>query len=147
RLFPNDHPDVAQSLNNLAALYNSQGRYNEAEPLLIEALAMTKRLFAADHPNVATSLNNLAALYNSQGRYSQAEPLYIDALAMCQRVLGVNHPSTATIRENLTILQRQLTPLSIWKHRLGQFVLILLVILTLPFYLLWRLAKKISRNS
>ncbi|MBE9141807.1 tetratricopeptide repeat protein [Planktothrix mougeotii] len=32
-LYPGDHPDMATSLNNLAALYNSQGRYTEAEPL------------------------------------------------------------------------------------------------------------------
>ncbi len=29
-----DHPDVGTSLNNLAVLYESQGRYAEAEPLL-----------------------------------------------------------------------------------------------------------------
>jgi tetratricopeptide (TPR) repeat protein len=29
-----DHPDTATSLNNLAKLYKSQGRYGEAEPLL-----------------------------------------------------------------------------------------------------------------
>ena len=28
-----DHPDTAQSLNNLAELYDTQGRYDEAEPL------------------------------------------------------------------------------------------------------------------
>jgi hypothetical protein len=28
-----DHQDVAQSLNNLASLYHSQGRYADAEPL------------------------------------------------------------------------------------------------------------------
>ncbi|MFW9262251.1 tetratricopeptide repeat protein, partial [Nostoc sp. CALU 546] len=44
-LFTGNHPDVAGSLNNLAFLYYSQGRYNDAEPLYIEALAMTKRLF------------------------------------------------------------------------------------------------------
>ena len=33
-----DHPDVATSLNNLAALYRTQGKYEEAEPLY-------KRLF------------------------------------------------------------------------------------------------------
>ena len=27
------HPDTLTSLNNLAALYESQGRYGEAEPL------------------------------------------------------------------------------------------------------------------
>jgi Tetratricopeptide repeat. len=28
-----DHPDYAASLNNLAELYRSMGRYNDAEPL------------------------------------------------------------------------------------------------------------------
>ncbi len=35
-----DHPDVAQSLNNLAFLYEDQGRYAEAEPLYKRALAI-----------------------------------------------------------------------------------------------------------
>ncbi|MFM6265001.1 MAG: tetratricopeptide repeat protein, partial [Dolichospermum sp.] len=82
RLFTGDHPDVAQSLNNLAFLYNSQGKYTEAEPLYIQALEMRQRLFTGDHPDVATSLNNLAGLYNSQGKYTAAEPLYIQALEM-----------------------------------------------------------------
>ncbi|MFN6540077.1 MAG: tetratricopeptide repeat protein [Nostoc sp. EkiNYC01] len=146
RLFAGDHPNVATSLNNLAGLYDSQGRYSDAEPLYVEALAMRKRLFAGDHPNVTTSLNNLAFLYYSQGRYSDAEPLYSDALAMCQRVLGVNHPTTATIRENLAILQRQSTPRPIRKRPLDRFVQTLKAILILPFYLLWRLAKKLIRH-
>ena len=33
-----EHPDVATSLNNLAALYKSQGRYIDAEPLYKDAL-------------------------------------------------------------------------------------------------------------
>ncbi|MDJ0615876.1 MAG: tetratricopeptide repeat protein [Calothrix sp. MO_192.B10] len=143
RLFAGDHPNVATSLNNLAFLYRSQGRYAEAEPLYVDALEMRKRLFAGDHPNVATSLNNLALLYYSQGRYADAEPLYVDALEMCQRVLGVNHPTTVTVRENLTILQRQRTPLGILKRWLGYFVAIVLVIVILPFYLLWLLVKQI----
>ena len=28
-----DHPDTLTSVNNLAALYQAQGRYGEAEPL------------------------------------------------------------------------------------------------------------------
>ena len=57
-----EHPDVATSLNNLALLYKSQGRYTEAEPLYIQALDMIKKLLGAEHPDVATSLNNLASL-------------------------------------------------------------------------------------
>ena len=65
------HPYVATSLNNLALLYKTQGRYTEAEPLFIQALDMRKKLLGAEHPSVATSLNNLAALYEYQGRYTE----------------------------------------------------------------------------
>ena len=35
-----EHPNVAASLNNLAALYDTQGKYAEAEPLYQRALAI-----------------------------------------------------------------------------------------------------------
>jgi hypothetical protein len=34
----NDHPDTLRFMNNLAVLYQSQGRYDEAEPLHLETL-------------------------------------------------------------------------------------------------------------
>ena len=34
-----DHPEYAESLNNLALLYDSLGEYDKAEPLYIEAIA------------------------------------------------------------------------------------------------------------
>jgi tetratricopeptide (TPR) repeat protein len=100
---------LATSLNNLASLYDSQGKYSEAELLYLDALEMRRRLFTGDHPDVATSLNNLALLYNSQGKYSEAEPLYVDALAMSERTLGTNHPNTITVWDNLRHLQQQIT--------------------------------------
>lgn len=33
-----DHPDLAQSLNNLAALYNDKKQYDKAAPLYERAL-------------------------------------------------------------------------------------------------------------
>jgi tetratricopeptide (TPR) repeat protein len=139
RLFTGDHPDVATSLNNLALLYKSQGRYSEAEPLYLDALEMRKRLFTGDHPYVANSLNNLALLYRNQGKYSEAEPLYLDALAMSERVQGTNHPNTITVRNNLQILQQQLMPVPFYKRLLNN----LLIVLILPFYILWLLIKRI----
>ncbi|WP_375470802.1 tetratricopeptide repeat protein, partial [uncultured Nostoc sp.] len=88
--------DVATSLNNLAGFYHSQGRYREAEPLYLKALAMREYLFAGDHPDVATSLNNLAGFYYSQGRYREAEPLYLKALAMREYLFAGDHPDVAT---------------------------------------------------
>lgn len=40
RLYPDGHPDVALALNELAVTLVRQGRYDEAEPLYVEALAI-----------------------------------------------------------------------------------------------------------
>ncbi|MBD2015115.1 CHAT domain-containing protein [Microcoleus sp. FACHB-53] len=104
RLFPVDHPDVAQSLNNLAGLYQSQGCLDVAEPLLEEALVMRKRLFPPDHPNVAHSLNNLAELYRTQRRFDVAESLLEEALAMSKRLFPTDHALVVTSLNNLAAL-------------------------------------------
>ena len=108
KLLGAEHPYIATSLNNLAALYESQGRYEEAEPLYIQALDMRKKLLGEEHPDVATSLNNLAGLYSSQGRYEEAEPLYIQALDMYKKLLGDEHPYTQkTQRAYQTLLENK----------------------------------------
>ncbi|MCP2728906.1 CHAT domain-containing tetratricopeptide repeat protein, partial [Limnofasciculus baicalensis] len=103
-ILPEKHPHIAGSLNNLAALYQSQGRYAEAEPLLRQALAINQEILPEKHPLVANSLNNLAYLYESQGRYAEAEPLFRQALAMFQEILPEKHPDIAGSLENLAFL-------------------------------------------
>jgi tetratricopeptide (TPR) repeat protein len=93
-----EHPDVATSLNNLAALYHNQGQYAKAEPLYQRALAIREKALGAEHPKVATSLNNLAALYHNQGQYAKAEPLYQRALAIYEKAGG--YTRHAAIRPN-----------------------------------------------
>ena len=83
------------SLNNLALLYRSQGKYGDAEPLYVRALAICEQHLGPQHPDTAPSLNNLAALYNHQGKYAQAEPLFQRAFTIREQVLGNSHPDTA----------------------------------------------------
>jgi Flp pilus assembly protein TadD len=92
------------SLNGLALLYDSQGRYNDAEPLYLQSLDIRKRQLGNDHPDVATILNNLAGLYESQGRYNDAEPLYLQSLDIRKRQLSNDHPDVATSLNNLAQL-------------------------------------------
>jgi tetratricopeptide (TPR) repeat protein len=99
-----EHPDVARIWYSLAVLYYSQGRYNEAEPLFLEALEMQKRLMVEEHPDLARSLNNLAFLYHSQGRYSEAEPLFLEALEMWKRLLGGGQFDVASSLNDLAVL-------------------------------------------
>ncbi|NEO97585.1 MAG: tetratricopeptide repeat protein [Symploca sp. SIO2E9] len=100
--------DFASSLNNLANLYQSLGRYEQAEPLYLQALDLRKRLLGEQHPDVASSLNNLAALYQFLGRYEQAEALYLQALDLSKRLLGEQHPDVATSLNNLANLYKSL---------------------------------------
>ncbi len=99
---------VALALARIARLYESQGRYSEAEPLYLRSLAIREEQLGANHPDTATSLNNLAYLYQSTGRYLEAEPLYVRSLAISEEQLGVSHPDTATSLNNLAGLYRSM---------------------------------------
>ena len=77
-----DHPDVAQNLNNLAMLYDSQGLYEEAEPLYQRALAIREKALGPEHPNVATSLEDYADLLRETNRESEAAKLDARAKAI-----------------------------------------------------------------
>jgi tetratricopeptide (TPR) repeat protein len=98
--------ELSSSLNYLAGLYSSQGRYSEAEPLFLQALEIDRRSLPEDHPSLAISLNNLAGLYESQGRYSEAESLYLQAVEIDRRSLPEDHPSLATHLNNLAALYK-----------------------------------------
>ena len=91
--FGSEDPRLADSLNNLAMLYHTQGKYAEAEPLYQRLLAIREKALGPEHPDVATSLNNLADLYRAQGKYAEAEPLYQRLLAISEKTV----PSSITV--------------------------------------------------
>ena len=66
---------MATLLNNLALLYNNQGRYAEAEPLYKRSLTILESTLGPDHPQVVLSLDNLASLYRATNRIKMAEML------------------------------------------------------------------------
>jgi len=101
---PAGHPDIATSLNNLAALYRAQGRLAEAEPLYRRALTLYEAALPAGHPVIASNLNNLAFLYQAQGRLAEAEPLYQRALALREAALPPGHLDIAQSLNNLAAL-------------------------------------------
>jgi tetratricopeptide (TPR) repeat protein len=80
RQFGPKHPHVAQTLNNLAVLYATQGRYDEAERLYQQALALRIAADRDDHLTAAETRNNLATLYYAQALYEEARQLYERAL-------------------------------------------------------------------
>lgn len=104
KVFGAEHAAVAQSLNNLAILYEAKGDYARAESLYQRTLALREKLLGAEHAEVATSLNNLAGLNYLKGDYARAEPLYQRALAIREKTLGAEHPGIAAPLNNLALL-------------------------------------------
>ncbi len=68
KTLPENHPDIAQSLNNLAALYKAQSRYTEAEPLYIQALDIVERALGPEHPSTRTVRENLQLFLQERGQ-------------------------------------------------------------------------------
>ena len=77
-----DHPNVAQSLNNLATLYHAQRKYVEAEPLYKRALTIWEKALGPDHPNVALALENYAKLLRQTNRQMEATAMEVRAKAI-----------------------------------------------------------------
>lgn len=98
------HPDVADSLNNLALVYHTQENFAQAEPLYREALALREQILGPEHLDIAQSLHNLAGLYQIQGNAERAEYYYRQALSMRQKILQGPHPSIAITLDNLARL-------------------------------------------
>ena len=73
--FGPDDGRLVISLNNLAELYQNQGKYSDAELYQKRALALLEKRFGSEHALVAQSLNSLAKLYWTQAKYAEAEPL------------------------------------------------------------------------
>jgi len=57
-----EHPATLTALNNLAELYRMQGRYGEAEPLLVCALESSERTLGQNHPTTLNTQLSLAGV-------------------------------------------------------------------------------------
>lgn len=77
-----DHPDSASTLNTLALLYQSQGRYADAEPLFQRALTINEKAVGPMHPRLAQALENYALLLRNTQRGVEAEKLEARAKAI-----------------------------------------------------------------
>ena len=77
-----EHPYVAYSLNNLAILYQAQGKYAQAEPLYQRSLAIREKTLGPEHPAVAKALANYATLLRETNREDEAAKLEARARAI-----------------------------------------------------------------
>ena len=91
----NQHRRSAEPLRTLGAVFTAEGRFDEAEAVLDEALAQDRKHHGVDGTDTARSLSQLANLYLRGGRAADALPLFEQAIAIDQSRLGPTHPFIA----------------------------------------------------
>jgi tetratricopeptide (TPR) repeat protein len=72
-------------LNQQSVQLGSQGRFAEAIPLGVQALAIFQKAFGSENPNVAIGAGNLAQLYGQASQFDKAEPLYKHAVEILEK--------------------------------------------------------------
>jgi len=98
---------MASLLHKLSGMFLFQGRWDNAEEYLLEAVDSRQRVLGEEHPHTLTSKNNLAATYSNQGRWKEAESLQVQVMETRQRVLGEEHPHTLDSKNSLALTYRK----------------------------------------
>jgi len=93
---PPNHPDIAESLNNIANVLNDMGMPDEALKEQQKALDIYNR--AGDQkPDVAKSLSNIGVILLQTGKPDQARDYFERSLALERQVRGETHPYVASL--------------------------------------------------
>jgi tetratricopeptide (TPR) repeat protein len=66
-----EYPETLGYLNNLAILYEDQGKHEQAEPLLQRALSASERVLGPEHPETIKIRNNYADLQEKMKRKTE----------------------------------------------------------------------------
>lgn len=97
----------AQLLETLGRIHTTLGLYDEAQPLLTEALTLREQLHGSQHPEVAATLCDLGALAHASGQ-GDATALFRRALAMYEAAGMRESPAVADLLNDLgTVLAAQ----------------------------------------
>lgn len=82
------------------------GEFDAAEPLLLEAVEVSRRFAPEGSRSVGIAINSLGNLHHHRGELDQAEARYREALEVHTRVLGERHPDVLVDRHNIATLFR-----------------------------------------
>lgn len=101
RLFPEGHPDISWTRDNLAEITLLRGDTAGAEGLFRESMDMRLRLLGPDHSDMIESYEQLARVAALTARYDEAERHYREAIRVTETAHGTRHPLATQFRFRL----------------------------------------------
>ena len=96
-----DHILVAERQRGWGRILYHQGRYAEADSLLMRVIAAYRREKGSRHPETGTALHNLAYVRGATGDYTSAEALEREALEIDRKHYGDDNLATMWDLDNL----------------------------------------------
>ena len=108
-LDPNDER-IAAAVVDLAAIYEAQKKFGEAERALERALDLYEKKFGPEHAKVAGVLDRLAVVYFTRLKFSESEKTAQRSLAVSEKVFGADSLEIAHSLHNLAQFYRYRNP-------------------------------------
>ena len=98
-------PEIRAMLSSvLGRVYLNLGLYDQASPLLKEALDLQVSIYQEESPEAAEAANNLATLYLHEGDYESAEHRFREVLALKRRLHGDRSSEVAESLNQMAVL-------------------------------------------
>jgi len=88
------HPDIIESMTNLALIYERQDRYDEALKLRLRAVEYQKRTLGETNLNIIDGMAGLRINYFNQKIYDKAEEIEAKMLEFRREILSYGHIDT-----------------------------------------------------
>jgi len=105
KLFGDNSPEFAVSVNNQAFLAKARGEYKAAQNRYEETLELNQKFLGRSHPTIAEVHHNFAQLLHEKGDYQAAEAQYERARALLRAIYGDEHPAVAECLSDIARLQ------------------------------------------
>jgi tetratricopeptide (TPR) repeat protein len=102
-----DLPAGGELLCKTGSYLMARGRYEEAQPLLVQAVVSAEQLYGPDHPALLPRLLKRAELSWRQEEFEPAEQVLQRALALGEHHLSPTHPQIAEVLSDLAKVYRQ----------------------------------------
>ena len=105
-LFGAEHPQVAETLNDLGNLCLEEKHFGQALEYYSQALKINEKRLGTNHPQTAKIYNNIGIVFRNQKRYARALEYYQKSLDSKVALLGAVHPEIAQTCNNIAILHQ-----------------------------------------
>lgn len=96
-----DPPITSVNMQNAALMYLEQGRFQDAEELLLQVMEKQKGIDGCENPAALANMHNLAFAYREQNKLKEAEELFVKVVEKQKSLLGFEHERVLTALHDL----------------------------------------------